>query len=201
MITCMSDLLCVTNRALCKENFLQRVEKIAACGPAGIILREKDLPEMEYETLAVQVLKICKTYQVPCILHSFVNVALACGAEAIHLPLPVLRKMEDAQKAAFKEIGTSCHSVEDAREAVRLGSTYITAGHIFPTDCKKGLPARGLGFLQSICEAVLVPVYGIGGIDEENIHWVRNGGAKGACVMSGAMQCEDVETYLKHFEY
>ena len=49
MIISMSDILCVTNRALCKEDFLQRVEKIAANHPKGIILREKDLSEEEYK--------------------------------------------------------------------------------------------------------------------------------------------------------
>lgn len=177
-----------------------RVEKIAACHPAGIILREKDLSETEYKILAAQVLKICKNYQVPCILHSFVNAAIACEADAIHLPLPVLRTMTEAQKAQFKEIGTSCHSVEDALEAVRLGSTCLTAGHIFDTDCKKGVPGRGLDFLRSVCENVSVPVYGIGGINCKNMVDVRKAGAKGACVMSGAMQCEDVETYLNSYK-
>ena len=107
--------------------------------------------------------------------------------------------MTEAQKAQFKEIGASCHSVEDALEAVRLGSTYLTAGHIFDTDCKKGLPGRGLDFLRAVCENVSVPVYGIGGINCENLVDVRKAGAKGACVMSGAMQCEDVGFYLNLF--
>ena len=49
-------------------------------------------------------------------------------------------------------------------EAERLGATYVTAGHIFTTDCKKGLPPRGLDFLKNVCDAVTIPVYGIGGI-------------------------------------
>ena len=56
---------------------------------------------------------------------------------------------EDA-KAYFEEIGVSCHSLEDALEAQQLGATYLTAGHIFETDCKKGLPGRGLDFLTSV---------------------------------------------------
>lgn len=209
MIICMCnclcdatcDLLCVTNRVLCQEDFLQRVEKIASCHPAGIILREKDLSEPEYEQLARQVLKICKKHEVMCILHSFVDTAIACNAEAIHLPLHVLREIDSVQKAHFKVIGASCHSVEDALEAERLGSTYITAGHIFATDCKRGLPGRGLDFLQRVCKSVSVPVYAIGGIDFENIAEIRKAGAKGACVMSKAMQCEDVETYWKGFRH
>ena len=107
--------------------------------------------------------------------------------------------MTDEQRSRLKVLGASCHSLEEALEAERLGCTYIIAGHIFATDCKKGLPGRGLDFLKSICENVSIPVYAIGGIDSSNIEAVRNAGAKGACVMSGFMQCEDVETYLNGF--
>ncbi|MGN0136072.1 thiamine phosphate synthase [Anaerotignum sp.] len=197
MIICMYDILCVTNRSLCKEDFLQRVEKIAACRPKGIILREKDFTEEEYKKLAEQVCKLCKRYEVPCMLHSFADAAIELGAENIHLPLPVLRELDEKKKEKFKKIGASCHSVEEAQEAERLGCTYITAGHVFATDCKKGLPPRGLTFLQAVCQSVSIPVYAIGGISRENIDSVRQAGAKGACIMSGLMKCEDVEQFLK----
>ena len=48
----MSDILCVTSRSLCREDFLTRLERIAAAGPAGVILREKDLPPEDYRALA-----------------------------------------------------------------------------------------------------------------------------------------------------
>ena len=106
--------------------------------------------------------------------------------------LPDLRKMTPQEKNHFEIIGASCHSLEEAKEAERLGCTYITAGHIFLTDCKKGLPGRGLTFLQNICENVSIPVYAIGGISNENINDVRQTGAAGACIMSGFMKCNNI---------
>lgn len=200
MIICMSDILCVTNRSLCNENFLQRIRKIAACKPKGIILREKDLSEAEYKALAEEVMQICKQNDVPCILHSFIDAAIALGAEKIHLPLHILRGMEEEKKKQFRSIGASCHSVAEAKEAERLGCTYITAGHVFVTDCKKGLAPRGLAFLQEVVESVAIPVYAIGGINSENAALVRKTGAAGACVMSGLMQCENVEEQMKKLE-
>lgn len=196
----MSDILCITNSRLCKGNFFKRIDRIAACKPAGIVLREKDLTETEYLFLASQVQKICQAYDTSCILHNFVDAAIQLEAKAIHLPLPVLRGLTESQKAAFDCIGASCHSVKDALEAQRLGCTYITAGHIFETDCKKGLPGRGPAFLQKVVDAVNMPVYAIGGISPENIGFVRSTGAKGGCVMSSAMQCEDVTQYVKKLE-
>ena len=200
MIMCMSDILCVTSRNLCKEDFLTRIDRIAACRPAGIVLREKDLPEAEYSGLAKQVMDICAAHGVKCILHSFVEVAIDLHADAIHLPLHILRGMTGEQKEQFRIIGASCHSVEDALEAQALGCNYITAGHVFETDCKKGLPGRGLIFLRDVCSAVHIPVYGIGGIDAGNISEVRKVSASGACLMSSLMVSEDVPGLMKAME-
>ena len=200
MTISMSDIVCVTNRHLCGEDFLCRIGSIAAARPVGIILREKDLPEEAYLSLAKAVLQICKAHDVPCILHSFADAAITLNVDAIHLPLPALRAMSVSQKARFKVLGASCHSVQDALEAQRLGCTYITAGHVFETDCKKDLPGRGLVFLKAVCESVSIPVYAIGGISANNIASVRDTGAAGACVMSGLMRCGDVSESLKHFE-
>ena len=200
MITCMSDILCVTNRKLCGDDFLIRIGRIAQARPAGIILREKDLDSAEYEELGAEVIRICGEYDVPCILHSFPHVAEALGATALHLPMPVLRQLPSDRRSGFEILGASCHSVEEALEAERLGASYITAGHIFETDCKKGLAGRGLEFLKEVCDAVGIPVYGIGGISPDNVVEIRKAGSSGGCIMSGLMKCKDPEAYLKRFE-
>lgn len=192
----MSDLICITNRKLCSNNFSDQIEMIASAHPKAIVLREKDLSEKEYEQLARQVMQICQKHGTQCILHSFSNVAIALGAEAVHMPLPLLQKMTPQEKSHFQIIGASCHSLEEAKEAQDLGCTYITAGHIFLTDCKKGLPGRGLPFLEEICKAVRIPVYAIGGISSQNMESVRKTGAAGACIMSGFMRCKTVEEIM-----
>lgn len=193
------DILCVTNRKLCGDDFLKRIENIAAAHPAGIILREKDLDEEEYKALAWQVLALCRKYNTRCILHSYPGAAIELACRSLHLPLPLLRGLPREKRAAFPILGASCHSVEDAVEAESLGCTYITAGHIFATDCKKGLPGRGLDFLREVCSCVSLPVYAVGGIHPGNIAALGETGAAGACVMSGAMQSENVEEYFSAF--
>ena len=192
----MSDLICITNRKLCSNNFLDQIEMIASAHPKAIVLREKDLSEKEYEQLARQVMQICQKHGTQCILHSFSNVATTLGATAVHMPLPLLQKMTPQEKSHFQIIGASCHSLEEAKEAQNLGCTYITAGHIFLTDCKKGLPGRGLPFLEEICKTVRIPVYAIGGISSQNMESVRKTGAAGACLMSGFMRCKTVEEIM-----
>ena len=88
----------------------------------------------------------------------------------------------------IKRIGTSIHSVDDAVFAESHGADYITAGHIFTTDCKKGLPGRGVDWLKSICNAVSIPVYAIGGISDANVSLLSNCNIAGYCMMSASMK-------------
>lgn len=196
----MSDILCVTNRKLCRGDFLTRIAEIAACRPAGIILREKDLTPAEYAGLAGKVIEVCRQYSVRCILHSFPDVAQKLGASALHLSLPVLREMGREGVTRFAQLGTSCHSVEDVLEAQELGCTYIIAGHVFDTECKRGVPGRGLSFLEAVCAAASLPVYAIGGITPQSINAVRAAGAAGACLMSSLMENEPVQGLLQAME-
>lgn len=179
--------LAVTCRALCPDALPVQLARIAAAHPAGIVLREKDLSEADYSALAAEALRICRAAHVPCILHTHAAAARRLGCEAIHLPLPVLTA-DPGCAHGFSVVGASVHSVPEAETAVRLGATYLTAGHVFPTDCKAGVPARGLDFLRAVCAAVPVPVYAIGGITPQNAAACMAAGAAGAAVMSGCMR-------------
>ena len=184
-----SHVLAVTNRTLSKRPFLEQIEEICKHHPKGLILREKDLSEAEYTALAKDVLTICQRHNVPCILHTYFRAAKELGCDAIHLPLPLLRARKE-ELSGFSHVGTSIHAPPEAEEAEKLGATYITAGHIYATDCKKGLPPRGLVFLEEVCRKVSIPVYAIGGIkiNDKQIQEVMDCGAKGGCIMSGMMQ-------------
>ena len=195
----MCEVLCVTNRLLCRGDFTERIQRLAKAQPEGMILREKDLTESGYKSLAGTVMEICGRYGVRCILHGFAEIAAELDAAALHLPLPLLRELPPDKRKKFTVLGASCHSAEEAREAEALGCTYIIAGHVFDTDCKKGLTGRGVEFLKQVCESVTLPVYAIGGINAENAGQAINAGAKGVCVMSGAMLCHEPRDYLAKF--
>lgn len=183
------SMICITNRKLCKEPFLTRIELVAKSHPKAIILREKDLSEAEYEELAAKVEPICDMYGVPLIYHSHPDLAIARN-KGLHMPLNALEKMLEADRKKCKLLGASCHSTEDADKAISLGCTYIIAGHIYDTDCKKGIPGRGTGFLKNLCEHVHIPVYAIGGITPSKLPEIISCGASGGCMMSGYMTGE-----------
>ncbi|MBM4764413.1 thiamine phosphate synthase [Bacillus sp. B15-48] len=179
-------LICITNRKLCKENFLDRIEKLASGKPAAIMLREKDLSLTDYETLAIQVNEICKKKNVPLIINQNISVAAKLNIPAIQLSMTNLRANQ-RNLQPFEFIGASVHSQEEALEAQQLGATYLIAGHIFATNSKKGVPPRGLPFLKEICDSVSVPVFAIGGITKERKEMIVKARASGVCIMSEAM--------------
>lgn len=183
------NVIAVTNRKLSSRPFLEQMERVCRLHPKAVILREKDLSEEEYAELAAQILTLCKQYQVPCMLHTYLETARKLQHPYIHLPLFLLRENSENLND-FLAVGCSIHSVEEAKEAQKLGATYLTAGHIYTTDCKKGLPPRGLDFLREVCNAVTIPVYAIGGIHAGTgqIQEVMDCSASGACIMSEMMR-------------
>lgn len=96
--------------------------------------------------------------------------------------------LTDEQRAAFDMIGVSTHTVEEAIAAEKLGADYVITSHIFPTDCKMGVPPRGLTHLHDVCEAVSIPVYALGGIHPDNADLCFEQGAAGVAMMSEYMR-------------
>lgn len=181
----MFDLVCVTHRGLCIDDLPRRVGELCRGGIHRVILREKDLSEEEYEVLARQVLDAGGEKVV---LHHFPQVCQRLGVPRLHLSLGEL-EANPALRQQVKLLGVSIHAPEEALRAQALGADYVTAGHVFETDCKKGLHGRGLDFLRDVCAAVDIPVYAIGGIGPDNLAAVARTGAAGACLMSGLMTC------------
>lgn len=191
-------MLVITNRTLCSDDFLHRINEIASQHPEGIILREKDMEPDSYLQLANECNKICKNYNVSFGINGGIEAARQLGISWIHLSVPLFIKYHN-DIGDFKRIGVSVHSLEEAIKMEELGASYLIAGHIFTTKCKEDLKPRGTIFLRQICDNVSIPVYGIGGIHLNNISQIMDTKAAGFCIMSELMECENpgdrVKTY------
>ena len=195
-----SKIIAVSSRYLSRLPYLEQVDRICRLHPKAFLLREKDLPQEDYLKLAGEVKAVCERHKVPLIPHFYPEAVKTAGSGVLHLPLWKLKELREIsmekgradgpEEGVTVKIGVSIHSEEEAKEAVRSGASYLTAGHIFTTDCKKGVPPRGLEFLKEVCEISPVPIYGIGGIrlDAEQIRSVLEQGAEGVCIMSEMMR-------------
>ena len=195
----------ISNRKLCEnENLEKQIEKIFSAYQRKIILenfeivaltlREKDLYKNEYLKLVEKIYPICQKYRIDLILHQNYDLVLEdkYNIEGIHLSYNTFKSLnKNIRKELikkYKKIGVSIHSIDEAKEVEMLGATYIVAGHIFKTDCKKDLEPRGLEFIQELSSALIIPIFVIGGINQENSHLVINNGAFGVCMMSSLMK-------------
>lgn len=185
-----------------EADFLKQIEKIAAAKPFGIVLREKDLPVKEYSALARKVRDICRSAGASLIVHGHPEVARELGIPALHMPLDALGKMSSEERKGFDVLGASCHSVEDVLRAKAFGCDYVTAGHVYATDCKPGLPPRGADFLAEVCGPTApMPVFALGGLTPARAPEVRRAGAVGFAMMSSAMDAENpAELFRKYSE-
>ena len=190
----LNDVIAVTNRRLSQRPFLEQIKRVCQLRPEAVILREKDLSETEYAKLAEEVYNITTSYDVRLIIHTYINVAKELGINTVHMSLHNMREyrkefIDNVNKINNIKTGCSIHSVEEAVEARNMGASYITAGHVYATDCKKGLAPRGLDFLKNVCDSVDIPVYAIGGINiDDGRRKVKKYGAAGSCIMSGMMK-------------
>ena len=195
----------ISNRKLCEnENLEKQIKKIFLAYEKKIILknfdivaltlREKDLNKNEYLKLIEKVYPICQKYKINLILHQNYDLNLddKYKIDGIHLSYNIFKSLNENIKAElikkYKRIGVSIHSLNEAKEVESLGASYVVAGHIFETDCKKGLEPRGLKFIEDLSSALSIPIFAIGGIDEKNSLSVINNGAFSICMMSTLMK-------------
>ena len=195
----------ISNRKLCEnENLEKQIEKIFSAYERKIILknfeivaltlREKDLNKNEYLKLIEKIYPICQKYKINLILHQNYDLNLdeKYDIEGIHLSYNIFKSLNENIKAElikkYKRIGVSIHSLDEAKEVENLGASYVVAGHIFETDCKKCLEPRGLKFVEDLSSTLSIPIFAIGGIDEKNSQSVIDSGAFSVCMMSTLMK-------------
>lgn len=197
----MFDVICVSARNYCTD-FLQSIEEIAESSVKMIILREKDLSENEYYELAKEINKICVRLGKELVIHNFISVAEKLSIKKIHLSFSEFCRQNDL-KNKFEVVGTSVHSVKDAKLAQSKKADYIIAGHIFTTHCKEGLNPRGINFLKNICDSVEIPVYAIGGINKDSVKvlgCIKKTNFAGVCIMSELMKSENPKKLINEIK-
>lgn len=189
--------IAVTNRKLCNDCFAERVQKILSAEPFLVILREKDLSDGEYEKLAGKIISGNDEYKNILSLNR-PGIAAKLGVENVHLTIHDLRG--NGRPEGIKRVGVSVHSADEAKEVQNLGADYLIAGHIYATDCKKGILPRGIDFLREVISSVEIPVFAIGGICEQNFREPLENGAKGVCLMSEFMTCDEPYDRVKLYK-
>ena len=183
------------------EKFLPSVEAACKGGATIIQLREKNKSTREYSELAANVHEITARYKVPLIIDDRVDVALAIGAEGVHvgqtdMPVAMARKLMGPNKI----VGATTKTVPQALEAYKQGADYLGVGAIYPTTTKVVTILTSVETLKEIVKAVPIPVNAIGGLNKENIGVLRGTGIAGICAVSAIQKSSDPEAAARELK-
>jgi len=206
----LGRLLLVTDRRVARAHGRDLVDAVgqvlAGVPPGGALvqLREKDLPARELLQLARALLEVVHARRCLLLVNDRVDVALAAGADGVHLPgagLPIAAARRLSHPGRFL-VGTSVHGADAAGAAARDGADLVVCGPVWDTPSKRelGIPPIGLAELGAAARAIAqtgspARLYAIGGItDPENASAASAAGAHGVAAIRGLFGSADPTT-------
>lgn len=184
----------VTDRNLMSSPTIEEsVEQAIKGGCTLIQIREKDAPSLEFYETAMKLRELTLRLGVPLIVNDRVDIALAVGADGVHigqddLPLGVVRRIIGADKI----IGVSASNLAQALHAQEGGADYLGVGAMFATGTKTDANLTSLDELKKIREATRLPIVAIGGINRDTVPLFHNSGIDGLAVVSAIAAQDDV---------
>ncbi len=185
--------LCVLlTESLCRHPWQQTLEAILAGGVDCVQLREKYLTDAALLHRARTVVTACRTAGVLAIVNDRADIAVLAGADGVHLGQSDL-PCADARKITGADffIGVSTETIEQARQAVLDGASYIGVGPMFPTATKPKLHVAGPAYAQAAVAEIPIACIAIGGLTAENIGAVTTAGVTAVAVCSTVLGAED----------
>ena len=182
----------VLDPKLTKKDIFEDCENAVRAGIPSIQYREKEKGKGE-------MLEECRKLKETCsgkalfFVNDRADIALAAGADGLHLGQDDLPLAEARKLLPNAIIGITVHSVEEAVEAEKGGADYVSVSPVFFTATKSDAGnAIGLEMVKKVKESVKIPVMGIGGINSENAKSVIDAGADYVAVVSCIVCSEDV---------
>lgn len=184
----------VTDQSLTRGRPLADVVAAAVQGGVTCVqLREKQLDTRAFLAQAVLLKTLLAPYGVPLIINDRIDIALACGAEGVHLgqsdmPVPAARQLLPPH--VF--IGWSVESMDDVRDSAALPLDYLGVSPVFATPTKTDTRTPwGLDGLAQVRAATALPLVAIGGIHAGNAQAVLRAGADSLAVVSALCAATD----------
>lgn len=186
-------LYAITDRQWLKEkDFYQVIESVLQNGATFLQLREKNATHEQRVEEAKRMKQIAGKYHVPFVVNDDILAAKEADADGVHIGQS---DMDYAQARAIlgpdKIIGMTAKTVEQAVEAERMGADYIGVGAVFHTTTKKDAKDMSRETLLAITQSVTIPIVAIGGIQYDNMDYLKDTGVSGVSVISAIFAKED----------
>jgi len=197
----MFKLMLITDRRRSSRPLTDTVRMALAGGVDAVQLRERDLSARELYDLAAKLREITREAGAALIVNQRLDVALAVGADGVHLGWRSLNPA-DVRKLAGENflIGLSCHDGPQIHGAEEARADYALLGPVFHTPSKEGLVnSIGLGPLKNLVSAAKIPILALGGITPENAAKVMETGVAGLAAISALIDPKDPAAVARAF--
>ncbi|MDE0297999.1 MAG: thiamine phosphate synthase [Candidatus Poribacteria bacterium] len=195
-------LYAITDRWICEPRPLYDViRELLDVGVTAIQLREKDLGDLEFYSLAAPIAELCHTYSARLFVNSRVKIALELEVAGLHFPAnaPGGERIK-TQAGKNLLIGGSIHSLSEALAREKDGVDFVTYSPIFTTASKPGYgPAVGLKGLNTLASAIDTPIFALGGVSPDHVSECMEAGAYGVAAMSSLMLPETGGTQAREY--
>jgi len=191
----------ITDRRLTGLSHAEQVRRLADGGIRLIQLREKEASPRDFYLQAREAVTIARELGVTVLINDRVDIALAVGADGVHLGQDDLPP-EKARMLLGPDrlIGFSTHSLEQAREADALPVDYIAIGPVFPTRTKeKPDPVVGIEMVRAVRAWTRKPLVAIGGITLETAPEVIATGADAVAVIADLVGAPDITARARQY--
>jgi len=189
------ELYVITDPTLAVGRSHEEIARLAIEGGADAIqLRDKKCDKQDLVVTGRRMRKVTQDANVLFVVNDWLDVALSCGADGVHLGQSDLQVHEARARAPHEFIiGASVSCSAEAILAVEQGADYVAASPVFPTASKPDAGAAcGIAGIRQIKRAVDVPVVAIGGITLNNVRDVLEAGADEIAVISAVVAQPDI---------
>jgi thiamine-phosphate pyrophosphorylase len=193
----------ITDRKYSDLPLYDMINIILHAGVKCIQYREKDLSRREIYGNAVTLRELTRSFDATLIINDHADIALAVGADGVHLGQDDLPLKEARKIMGGRIVGISTHNLDQAKEAELGGADYIGFGPVFHTTTKDAGSPKGIDIIRTVKENVGIPVVAIGGISLDNIVSVVDAGADAVALATAICKGDmavNAEKFVRFFK-
>jgi 8-oxo-dGTP diphosphatase len=165
---------------------LERLDRALERELRFVMVREPQMPRHELQAFAREVVVRCRAAGAEVVVNGDTEVAIACGANGVHLPARTL--LAARQRPEFALCGASCHDETELQQAQALGLDYAVVGPVAATPTHPGQPGLGWACFTQMIEGTAIPIFAIGGMLTTDLEQAWHSGAHGVAMIRGAWE-------------
>lgn len=179
--------------------FLARLEVLLAAGVRLVQLRANTLAAGDFRRLAAEAIALCRAHGARILLNVEPELALALGADGVHLNSERLLQLSARPLPADRWVAASCHDRRQVGHAGRIGVDFVAVSPVRATLSHPGAQVLGWDDLHELVDPAVVPAYALGGLGPDDLGQAWRHGAQGVAAIRSLWEAPDPTALLRAY--